>query len=306
MKNNKSFNVWAVLLWMCFILAFPLFLQGNFAIHAKAANDEKVYISTNKRLFQKSVLKNETFQIKIIDYGKRLKPSTLKFSSSDESIASVDSSGQITTHELGKAKIKVYTKKWHHYLCTFTVKVQEEIPRILFIGDSRSVYMFNRQNVELCGDIRDGMYVYARGGAQASYVKEVINAVDPNTYDTVVTWMGANDRGQFKEYKKYYKKILRMNKKMVVCTVGPVKDALLDDIGKICFNSKLMEKYNHALDKWADENDVYLVDLYDWIFKKRLKIDSNDGVHYLPRPTKRIWRHIIKHVEKAGVVIKKD
>ena len=299
MKNKISIIFSSILFLIVIMLFCPLTSKCNLAIHAYASNNENLYVTSKNRQFTKSVLKGDTFRINIIE-KKKVNPKDLKFSSKNKNIATVDAQGNITALDYGTSKITVKKKKGNHIVCTFTVTVVKSIPRTLFIGDSRSVYMFNKSNIELCGVIKNGMYVYARAGAQFWYINEVVGKVDPDSYDSVVTWMGANDRGSFTNYKYCYNEIKSMGKKIVLCTVGPVRDALLDEIGIIVFNNGLMKKYNKELKKWSKKNNIPIIDLYSYIVKKKLKVDSRDGVHYLPRPTTKIWKRILSQYAKLS------
>ncbi|SEK34470.1 Bacterial Ig-like domain (group 2) [Butyrivibrio sp. ob235] len=292
MNTRIKRYIFLIFLFWGFFFACPFSEKLSISLHVSAASDNKLYVGSNARYFTKTVLPNEEFKITVYDNRQKLSTKGLKFKSSKPSVATIDKNGNIVAHDLGITTIQI--KRKHHLFATLTVKVKESIPRILFIGDSRSVYMFNVKNNELCGDVRNGMFVYARSGAQHDYIDEVLNEVDPDSYDVVVSWMGANDRGNFGVYRKYYNELLKMKKKLILCTVGPVKDAYLDEIGLICFTNNLMVHYNKGLKKWAKKNHVATIDLYNYIVKKNLRVDTRDGVHYLPRPTKSIWKFILK------------
>ena len=291
MKKRITLILSSALMLICIMLFCPLTSKIHLSAKVHAAADENLYVTSKNRVFTKDVLKGDQFRIAIHE-KKKIKYNQLKFSSSDTAVATIDGSGKITAVGFGNTKIKVFKRKGHHLICTLTVNVIKSIPRTLFIGDSRTVYMFNVKNIELCGVVKNGMYVYARGGAQFWYINEIVGKIDPNSYDSVITWMGANDRGSFKNYKYCYNEIISMGKKLVLCTVGPVQDSLLDEIGIVVFNNGLMVRYNKELTKWANRNNIPVIDLYSFIRKKRLRVDSSDGVHYLPKPNTKIWRHI--------------
>lgn len=295
MKKRITTIICSAIMLICMFLFCPIASKLHLSVQAHAAADEKLYVTSKNRLFSKDVLNGDTFKINIYE-KKKVSAKKLKFSSTNSGVASIDSSGNITAHSLGKTTIKIYKK--HHLLCSLKLRVVQSIPRTLFIGDSRTVYMFNVKNIELCGVIKNGMYVYARAGAQFWYINEVVEKLDPDSYDAVVSWMGANDRGSFTNYNYCYNEIISMGKKLVLCTVGPVTDSLLDEIGIIVFNNGLMVKYNKALKKWAKNNNINVIDLYAFIRKKRLRVDSSDGVHYLPKPNTKIWRYICSRFSK--------
>ncbi len=299
MKKRITIILSSAMLLICILLFCPLTSKINLSLHTFAASDENLYVTSKNRLFTKTVVKGDVFKITIIE-KKKVKAKNLSFKCNDTSVATIDKTGTIRALNNGKAKITVYKKKGHHKVCTFTIDVVDSIPRTLFIGDSRTVYMFNQKNVELCGVVKNGVYVYARAGAQFWYIDEVMGKVDPNTYDTVVTWMGANDRGSFTKYKYCYNEIVSSGKRLILCTVGPVQDYYLDEIGSVVFNNGLMLKFNRSLKKWAKKNSVSTIDLYSYILKKGLRMDPKDGVHYLPRPTTKIWKRILKQYQKLS------
>lgn len=99
--------------------------------------------------------------------------------------------------------------------------------RIVFVGDSRSVGMFTNLERVINGVSHNGITVYAKHGEDFSYLKAQIKKHGLKNFDTLVSWMGANEGGDFSPYKKYYESILASGKQLVLCTVGPTKDSAL-------------------------------------------------------------------------------
>ncbi len=167
--------------------------------------------------------------------------------------------------------------------------------RVLFIGDSRTIDMFADSNDEIAGkDCGNGITVYAKHGYGFDYMTGVIGKYGMDNFDVLVTWMGANDHGDFGRYAGYYDEILRSGKKMIVCTVGPTDDEKLVADDHPDYENSRMTAFNAELVKWAKENGVKVIDLYGYISSSgSITIDPADGIHYLPRPTTELWNYIV-------------
>ena len=163
--------------------------------------------------------------------------------------------------------------------------------RILFIGDSRTIDMFYDSDDELSRFEADGITVYARHGYGYSYMVDVVNQFGMDNFDTLVTWMGANDHGDFTNYGNYYNEILNAGKNLIVCTVGPTKDECLEEEDRPYYSNDNMTGFNYGLVTWAADHGVRIIDTYNYI-AGNIEIDP-DGVHYLPRPTTAIWNYIL-------------
>ncbi|WP_026498590.1 SGNH/GDSL hydrolase family protein [Butyrivibrio sp. WCD2001] len=171
--------------------------------------------------------------------------------------------------------------------------------KVLFIGDSRTVDMFSAKRHEIKGEVHNNITVYAKDGASFGYMKNTLKKVNLSDYDLVVSWMGANDRGNFKKYSSYYKKL---NKKkgvnLVLCTIGYSDDRKLGDIGDILYyNNGIMQSYNKELTRWAKKNHVKTIDLYSYT-KNHIRARDNNGVHYVPNPTVDLWNYTVKQISK--------
>ena len=174
----------------------------------------------------------------------------------------------------------------------------EERQRILFIGDSRTIDMFADSDDEMSGyDAGDDIVVFAKHGHGFDYMTKVIKNYGTDNFDVLVTWMGANDHGDFSKYAGYYDGILENGKRMIVCNVGPTDDAGLIANDHPDYENSRMIAYNTELVKWAEENDVKVIDLYEYINSTAtVTIDPKDGIHYLPRPTVELWDHIVSEL----------
>lgn len=172
--------------------------------------------------------------------------------------------------------------------------VSEEPPRILFIGDSRTIDMFADSDEEIRNhDGGDGIAVYARHGCGFNYLDDAIGEYGMDNFDVLVTWMGANDAGDFRKYGEYYDRLLESGKNLIVCTVGPTDDTGLVKGDHPDYENNKMVAFNTELVRWAGENGIKVIDLYGYInSSETVKIDPEDGIHYLPRPTTELWDHI--------------
>ncbi|MBQ4482444.1 MAG: SGNH/GDSL hydrolase family protein [Lachnospiraceae bacterium] len=167
--------------------------------------------------------------------------------------------------------------------------------RILFVGDSRTIDMFADSDAEIRGEEHDGIVVFAGHGRASDYLEEVINSYDPGEYDTLVSWMGANDRGHFSGYKELYENCLANGKTVVVCTVGTQDSSYLKESDIEDFSDEKLQKFNRKLTDWAEERNIRVIDLYSFT-RDNITVDPADGIHYLPRPTKMIWDHILEEL----------
>ncbi len=172
--------------------------------------------------------------------------------------------------------------------------------RILFVGDSRTVDMFSADEWELRNLQSDGMSVYCQNSCDFSFLVEVVDEYGVDNFDTLVSWMGCNDRGDFSQYGPYYDQLIAQGKKVVVCTVGPTQDEYLnkgngDSINYVDANQV---KYNDALKAWAKGQGVKVIDLYTFISKsKTITISTEDGIHYFPQPTTELWSYVLSSLK---------
>ena len=172
--------------------------------------------------------------------------------------------------------------------------------RILFIGDSRTIDMFADSDDEISGlDSGDGITVSAKHGGKFAYMTEAVARYGVDKFDVLVTCMGANDDGDFQNYEIYYDGLLSQGKKLIVCTVGPTndEDLFVDNIPR--YLNKNMVSFNGSLTAWAEKNDIEVIDVYGFINDSQsIKIDPDDGIHYLPRPTSELWDFIAENINQ--------
>lgn len=175
---------------------------------------------------------------------------------------------------------------------TPSVAVETKTSKTLFVGDSRTVDMFDADAFEILGKDHDGITVYGRNGGGIRYFNEVMDTVNLDDYDTVVTWLGCNNWGDFTGYGEAYEKILGQGKTLIVCTVGPTDDnALEEDDIPYYYNEKEIA-FNASLTSWANAHSVKVIDLYTYC-QGNITISPDDGIHYLPQPTTKLWEYIL-------------
>ncbi|WP_029233249.1 SGNH/GDSL hydrolase family protein [Butyrivibrio sp. VCB2006] len=167
--------------------------------------------------------------------------------------------------------------------------------RIIFTGDSRTVDMFYSDRNEIWGESHDGIPVFCRDACQSDYMMNAVNSYGWDNFDTLVTWMGCNDYGNFSPYESFYNSLLANGKQIVVCTVGPTdNNTLANDFDREYYTNERQQAYNSALINWASNNGVKVIDLYSYIAGNgNLYISPEDGIHYHPQPTTEIWNYIL-------------
>lgn len=174
-------------------------------------------------------------------------------------------------------------------------------PRLIFVGDSRTIDMFADSDEPLEGEEHDGVLVYARHGHAYDYLESLVTGIGVNEKDTLVTWMGANDRGIFPPYGALYNRLLEEGVRLIVCTVGPTGSDLVEVWYNEPYANEYMQQFNRDLMTWAAANDVPVIDLYTYV-SRNVEIDMSDGVHYLPRPDPVLWGYILEKLQAYGVL----
>ena len=160
--------------------------------------------------------------------------------------------------------------------------------RILFVGDSRTVDIFSESASELNAYSAGNIIVYARDASNHSYLESTVNSYGMDNFDTLVSWMGANDYGNFSAYEGFYNSILASGKTLILCTVGPTDDNCLAADDRPYYDNERIVAFNTALNTWASNHGVKVIDLYTYV-SGNVTIDSADGIHYGPKPTSNIW-----------------
>ncbi len=171
--------------------------------------------------------------------------------------------------------------------------------RMLFVGDSRSVDMFDKEESEIMAGKYNGITVYCKNCAQYNDMISWIEHCGMDNFDTLVTWMGCNEHGDFGEYGAYYDSLIAQGKKIVVCTIGPTDDEYLaNDFDRTYYVNDLMVKFNNSLTSWAKERGVKIIDLYSYINNSSTVYPcSEDGVHFYPQPTTELWELIVANLK---------
>ncbi|WP_026494952.1 Ig-like domain-containing protein [Butyrivibrio sp. WCD3002] len=222
-------------------------------------------------------------------------PAKCKFTSSNKKVATIDKDGVIHSVKTGRTVINVKEKKTGRKL-KIILSVADESTRTLFIGDSRSVDLFTAKPGTYEGYVKHDMVIYTADGAADSYAEKIFKYTDLSDYDTVVSWLGANNYGNFSPYKKIYNKFLSRGLNLILCTVGAVKPEYFPEGDEHYFGVNIIGHYNSCLKKWAKgKSRVSVIDLYKYT-KNNVYIETRDGVHYLPKPTKVLWKYIVKKV----------
>ncbi len=174
--------------------------------------------------------------------------------------------------------------------------------RIIFAGDSRTVDIFDASRTEIFDETHDGIRVFCQHGCRSDYMINAVNSVGYDNFDTLISWMGCNDLGDFSPYTAFYEEVLSNGKNLILCTVGPTDDAtLVGDFDRTYYTNAHQIAYNNALMAWASQhNTVKVIPLYDYINQEiengHLYIDPQDGIHYQPQPTGVIWEKILREI----------
>lgn len=177
-------------------------------------------------------------------------------------------------------------------------------PRTLFIGDSRTIDMFADSDETIWGQVHNNIEVYAGHGLGFDFMVEAVNDYGKDSFDVLVTWMGANDRGDFSRYRDYYDELIDDGKVIVVCTVGPMDDEHLAEWDHPYYEDSNAVNINKDMVEWACEKGISYIDMYAYIkslVPEGLTIDEADGIHYSPRPTRVLWEHILGELITIGV-----
>ena len=148
----------------------------------------------------------------------------------------------------------------------------------------------------ISGELHDGILVLADGGAKFDDMESMLNRHGMDSFDTLISWMGGNDGGNFAPYQTYYEGLLEKGKRLVLCTVGPTKDeSFPPGANPIYYNSNII-RYNTQLKEWSAKNNVRVIDLYSFIRSESSILYDRDGVHYLPTPNPVLWKYIISRL----------
>ena len=150
------------------------------------------------------------------------------------------------------------------------------------------------------GESYDGVKVYASWGEGFDYFQSVLESLG-GEFDTLAVWLGCNDAangGSFSEtYGQVYDELIEDDKKIVIFNVGRTEDQYLVP-GDEGYANANMIAYNESMESWANERDnVTYINAYSESLGWAL--NSEDGIHYRPRPTTNIWDFIKRGILKA-------
>lgn len=164
--------------------------------------------------------------------------------------------------------------------------------KIFFVGDSRTVDMFDGNTSEIYDYNAGGIRVFARDGCHCAYLTDVLGSHSMDEFDTLVSWLGCNDNNDAALYEQVYENLISQGKTVIVCTVGPTRDEFLSgDFDTANYPNEKMIAFNRNITAWAGAHGVRVIDLYSFV-QNNIEI-SPDGIHYNPKPTTAIWNYII-------------
>ena len=167
---------------------------------------------------------------------------------------------------------------------------RKDYGRIIFIGDSRTVDIFDSEGYEVYDRNVNGVRVFAENGRGCEYMMEIVNRYD-GQYETLVTWLGCNDHYNIEMYKSCYEQILAKGINLVICNVGPTQNENLDEWDSTRYRNEDMVAFNQQITAWASDHGVKVIDMYSYVYAN-LTIDY-DGIHYSPKVTDSIWNYIM-------------
>jgi hypothetical protein len=167
---------------------------------------------------------------------------------------------------------------------------KKDYGRIIFIGDSRTVDIFDSQGYEVYDKNVNGVRVFAENGKGYDYMMIMINRFD-GSYETVVTWLGCNDHGNIEKYKKAYQDLLDKGINLVICNVGPTVDENLDEGDSVNYPNRNMVSFNEQIGAWAREHNVKVIDMYSYV-NSHMTVDP-DGIHFSPKEDMSTWNYIM-------------
>ncbi|SEL27762.1 hypothetical protein SAMN04487770_10857 [Butyrivibrio sp. ob235] len=167
--------------------------------------------------------------------------------------------------------------------------------RIFFVGDSRTVDMFDGNAEEIYDYDASGIRVFAKDGCHCAYLTDVIGRYGTGEFDTLVSWLGCNDNNDAALYESVYESLISQGKTVVICTVGPTADeSLSGEFDVANYPNEKMIAFNQSVTGWASAHGVKVIDVYSYV-KNNVEI-SPDGIHYNPKPTTAIWNYIVSNL----------
>ena len=152
--------------------------------------------------------------------------------SSEESTQSAEANVQSSKEEVAQQQVQIPSKP--------------DYGRILFVGDSRTVDIFSESASELSAYSAGNVVVYARDASNHNYLIDTVNAYGFDNFDTLVSWMGANDYGDFASYEGFYDSVLASGKTLILCTVGPTDDNFLVADDRPYYDNERIVSFNEG------------------------------------------------------------
>ena len=218
--------------------------------------------------------------------------------SADASSTASDSSKSGKTADDGKDKAGDENAKEETAKAPEPAPAKQGYGRILFVGDSRTVDIFDAGSCGFYGRNEGGVTVYCEDGANFDFLCSSVDKVGLGNFDTLISWMGCNDKGSFSNYEIYYNLLLENGKTVIVCNVGPTADQYLaSDYDRTYYINDFMIAYNNSLANWAAQRGVKVIDMYSYLNgNQNLYLDPVDGIHFQPQPTSEIWTHIFNNL----------
>ena len=164
---------------------------------------------------------------------------------------------------------------------------------IIFVGDSRTVDIFDADAFEVYDRNEGGVRVFAHNGKGHEYLLEILSHIGWGC-DTVITWLGCNDHYNIELYKQTYEEILSKDMNLVICNVGPTVNENLDEWDSTRYRNEDMVAFNEQITAWANAHGVKVIDMYSYV-SANLEIEP-DGIHYIPQPTSKVWDFIMSQL----------
>ena len=301
-KIFRGILVAAVIFAGAFVFGGSAVSEAGTVCAAGPVKAKEYKISKNKTEYFKKLSVGEHLKLSIKYKGKNISAKKLKFTSLKPSVASVSADGTIVALANGVTDIKVTSVKAKNVGVRIRLTVANKSVRTLFIGDSRTLDLFTAKPGHIFGKVYDGIVVFAYDGANAFDMKNILNRVDMDDYDKIVSWMGANDRGQFERYPSYYNKLLKKHKELVLCTVGYSVEEKLPRGDDYYFGYGIILEYNNKLKAYAKKHNIQVIGVSGAV-SKYTNIDETDGLHYFPKPNKRLWKFFVKKIKTKYVLL---
>lgn len=275
-------KVSVLLMMACILLAFGC---GSQKIDEQASEESTQSSEVN---VQSSEENTQSSEVKVQSSEESTQSAEVKVQSQEESTQSAEVKVQSLEESTQSAEVNVQSSEEEVAQQQVQIPSKPDYGRILFVGDSRTVDIFSESASELSAYSAGNVVVYARDASNHNYLIDTVNAYGFDNFDTLVSWMGANDYGDFASYEGFYDSVLASGKTLILCTVGPTDDNCLAADDRPYYDNERIVSFNVALNAWASKHGVKVIDLYTYV-SNNVTIDAADGIHYGPKPTSNIW-----------------